>query len=75
MVEFLEVFPDDLSRVPSKWEIHIGIDFMPDTHPISISLYQIAPKELNDIMSQLKDLLDKGFVQPIISPWGAPILF
>ena len=24
---------------------------------------------------QLKDLLDKGFIRPSISPWGAPVLF
>ena len=27
------------------------------------------------LKSQLKDLLDKGFIRPSIYPWGAPILF
>jgi hypothetical protein len=26
-------------------------------------------------MSQLQDMLNKGFIRPSISPWGAPILF
>ena len=30
------------------------------------------PKELKE---QLKDLLDKGFIKPSISPWGALVLF
>ena len=25
--------------------------------------------------AQLKDLLDKGFIRPSISPWDAPVLF
>lgn len=29
-------------------------------------------KELNE---QLQDLLDKGFIRPSSSPWGAPVLF
>ncbi|KAD7477567.1 hypothetical protein E3N88_00703 [Mikania micrantha] len=26
-------------------------------------------------MTQLQDLLDKGFIRPSVSPWGAPVLF
>jgi hypothetical protein len=26
-------------------------------------------------MTQLQELLDKGFIRPSISPWGAPVLF
>ena len=25
--------------------------------------------------AQLQELLDKGFIRPSVSPWGAPILF
>ena len=32
----------------------------------------MAPAELKE---QLKDLLDKGFIRPSVSPWGAPVLF
>ena len=31
--------------------------------------------ELKELKSQLQELLDKGFVRPSISPWGAPVLF
>ena len=33
------------------------------------------PTELKELKEQLKDLLDKGFIRPSISPWGAPVLF
>ena len=44
--EFQDVFPDDLPGVPSTREIDFGIDLEPDTKPISIPLYEIAPAEL-----------------------------
>ena len=31
--------------------------------------------ELKKLKTQLHELLDKGFVQPSVSPWGAPVLF
>ena len=35
----------------------------------------MAPAELKELKAQLKDLLDKGFIRPSISPWGSPVLF
>jgi len=35
----------------------------------------MAPAELKEFKEQLKDLLEKGFIRPSVSPWGAPILF
>ena len=31
--------------------------------------------ELTEIKSQLQELIDKKYIQPSVSPWGAPILF
>ena len=30
---------------------------------------------MKEMMSQLQELLDKGFIRPSTSPWGAPVLF
>ena len=35
----------------------------------------MALAEHKELKEQLKDLLDKGFIRPSISPWGAPVLF
>ncbi|KAH0748577.1 hypothetical protein KY290_027809 [Solanum tuberosum] len=40
-------------------EIDFGIDIIPDTRPISILPYRMAPAELKELKEQLKDLLDK----------------
>ncbi|WMV42148.1 hypothetical protein MTR67_035533 [Solanum verrucosum] len=38
-------------------------------------LIWMALAELKELKEQLKDLIDKGFIRPNISPWGAPVLF
>ena len=35
----------------------------------------MAPAEQKELKTQLQDLLDKGFIRPSVSPWGAPVLF
>ena len=42
---------------------------------ISIPPYRMAPAELKELKAQLKDLLDRGFIRPSISPWGSQVLF
>ncbi|XP_070017380.1 uncharacterized protein [Nicotiana sylvestris] len=73
--EFPDVFPDELPGLPPEREIDFAIDMLPDTQPISIPPYRMAPAELKELKAQLKDLLNKGFIRPITSPWGAPVLF
>ena len=31
--------------------------------------------ELNELKSQLKEMIDKKYIRPSVSPWGAPIIF
>ncbi|XP_009791291.2 uncharacterized protein [Nicotiana sylvestris] len=73
--KFPEVFPEDLPGIPPDREIDFGIDLLPGTKPISIPPYRMAPVELKELKVQLKDLLDKGFIRPSVSPWGALVLF
>ena len=35
----------------------------------------MAPVELNELKLQLKELSEKRFIRPSVSPWGAPMLF
>ncbi|KAL5821813.1 hypothetical protein ACOSQ3_023695 [Xanthoceras sorbifolium] len=35
----------------------------------------MASAELKELKIQLQELLDKGFIRPSVSPWGAPVLF
>ncbi|XP_070029088.1 uncharacterized protein [Nicotiana sylvestris] len=68
--EFPDVFPDELPGIPPDREIDFGIDVMPGMQPISIPQYRMALAELKELKIQLKDLLEKGFIRPSVSPWG-----
>ena len=53
----------------------LAIEIVPGTVPMSKAPYRIAPEELKELKVQLQEILDKGFVQLSVSPWGAPVLF
>ena len=73
--DFLDVFLDDLLGLPPEREINFPIDLVPGTAPISLPPYRMAPAELKELKTQLQELVDRGFIRPSISPWGAPVLF
>ena len=74
-VNFPDVFPEELLGLPPDREIEFCIDVVPGTDPISMPPYRMAPAELKELNEQLKELLDKGFIRPSSSLWGAPVLF
>ena len=37
--------------------------------------HRMSPVEFQELRVQLHELLDKGFLRPSTSPWGAPVLF
>ena len=43
--------------------------------PNSKAPYQMNILELNELKSQLKELIDKKYIRPSVSPWGAPVIF
>ncbi|GJR61004.1 putative reverse transcriptase domain-containing protein [Tanacetum coccineum] len=73
--EFLNVFPRDLPGIPPERQVEFRIDLIPGATPIAKTPYRLAPSEMKELMSQLQELLNKGFILPSSSPWGAPILF
>ena len=72
--EFPDVFPDDLPGLPLDREGEFAIDLVSSTTPISKPPYRMAPLELEELKKQIQELLDKGFIRPSVSPWGARVL-
>lgn len=59
LIEFVDVFPKEF----------------PSAAPIAKASYCLAPPEMQELSSQLQELLGKQFIRPSSSPWGALILF
>ncbi|KAK9136133.1 hypothetical protein Syun_015463 [Stephania yunnanensis] len=73
--DFVDVFPDDLPGLPPKRAVEFIIELLPGTQPIACRPYRMTPAEQEEVRRQLDELLEKGFIHPSMSPWGAPILF
>ncbi|XP_071719004.1 uncharacterized protein [Rutidosis leptorrhynchoides] len=73
--DFPGVFPEDLPGLPPHRQVEFQIDLIPGAAPVARPPYRLAPSELQELSNQLQELLDKGFIRPSSSPWGAPILF
>jgi len=75
--EFKDVFPEDLppGLPPSRFEKDFTIELKPDVKPVVRPLRRLAPVELEELQTQLADLIAKGFVRPSSSNFGASILF
>ena len=81
-----DVFLEELPGLPPQREIEFAINVvpgatpasvtpLPGATPASVAPYRMAPLELKELKLQLQELLEKGFIRPSVSPWGAPVLF
>ncbi|GJZ75728.1 putative reverse transcriptase domain-containing protein [Tanacetum coccineum] len=73
--DLLEVFPEDLPRLPPTRQVEFQIDLVPCPAPVVRAPYRLAPPELQELSTQLQELSDKGFIRPSSLPWGALTLF
>ena len=73
--EYEDVFPNELLGFPPHRDIDFTIELHPSTSPIFMALHRMSPAELQELKVQLEELLDKGFIRPSTSPWGASMLF
>jgi hypothetical protein len=73
--EFPDVFPNELPGIPSDRDIEFVIELKPGTAPIYKTPYMMATLELAELKEHIKELLEKAFIHPSSSLWGAPVIF
>jgi len=73
--DFPDVFPDELLGMPPDRDIEFLIELLPRTAPIAKRPCRMGVNELEELKKQIKELLEKGFIRPSSSPWGAPVIF
>jgi hypothetical protein len=72
--EFEDVFKE-VPGLPPKRDIEFSINLMPRSAPVSKTPYRMSTPELKELQMQLEEILNKGYICPSVSPWGAPVLF
>nr|GEY59706.1 retrotransposon protein, putative, Ty3-gypsy subclass [Tanacetum cinerariifolium] len=65
----------DLPGIPPTRQVEFQIDLIPGAAHVARAPYRLAPSEMKELLDQLKELADKGFIRPNSSPCGAPVLF
>jgi len=72
--EYEDVFPDEILELLPSRDVDFSIDLIPGVGPDSMAPYRMTPAELAKLKKQIEDLLEKKFIRPSASPWGAPVL-
>ena len=66
--EYADVFPEEISGLPPKRELDFTIEMVPGVVPSSKAPCRMNILELNGLKSQLKELIDKKYIRPSVSP-------
>jgi hypothetical protein len=75
LLEFQDVFPNELPGLPPERELDFTIELKPGAEPICKTLYRMTTPKLFELQMQLKELLELGLIRPSVSPWGTPVIF
>ena len=73
--EFSDVFSEEIPGLPAKREFDFTIELILGVLPNSKAPYRMNILEINELKLQLQELIDKNYIRPSVSPWGAPVLF
>ena len=76
VIEFEDVFPDDLPGLPPDREIEFEIELVTRNNPNIKSSILTSPRgNERNWPPNYKTCLTKELYRPSVSPWGAPVLF
>lgn len=68
------MFPVDIPKFPPHRDVYFFIELVVGATPTSKEPYRMSTPELVELKLQLKEMIDKGYIRPSVSPRGAPIL-
>ncbi|GBG87870.1 hypothetical protein CBR_g46170 [Chara braunii] len=75
--EVVAKYPDlfeEPTGVVDREVIH-AIEIIPGSSIPKGRIYRMSPGELDELRRQLKELVEKGWIRPSVSPYGSPVLF
>ena len=63
------------AELPPLRQVNHDIDVEPGCIPPSRPPFRLSQPELDELHSQLNEMLERGFIRPSKSPYGAPVFF
>jgi hypothetical protein len=73
--EYRDVFLEEVLGLTPRRDIDFSIELAPGAVPVSRTPYRMSTPELVELKLQLKEMMEKGYIWPSVSPWGALVLF
>jgi len=73
--EYEDVFQPLPDGLPPQSKVTHKIELADGAKPPYRPPYRMSPLELDELKKQIQGLLDKGWIRPSHSPFGAPVLF
>nr|GEV55980.1 hypothetical protein [Tanacetum cinerariifolium] len=65
--------PNVVTGLPPPRQVEFRIDLVPRAAAVTRAPYRLTPSEMRELSVQLQELLEKGFIHPSSSSWGAPV--
>jgi hypothetical protein len=69
--DFRGMLVHEIPELPPRMEIDFYIDLLLGSTPISKEPYRMSLPELTELKVQLRELFNKEYIRPSVSPWGA----
>ena len=73
--ELKDVSPKEIPGLPPKRDLYFSIKLSLGSVPAYKYPYCMSAPKLVELKLQLQELIEKGYIRPSVSPWGALILF
>nr|GEW02201.1 hypothetical protein [Tanacetum cinerariifolium] len=73
VISYIKAYKYVERGLPPLRQAEFRIDLVPWVAPVVRAPYRLAPSEMKELSVQLQELLEKGFIRPSSSSWGAPI--
>jgi len=73
--EFKDVFLEEVPGLPSNKDTDFTANLVTRETLVSKAPYRMSTPKLVELTMQLQELMDKNYIRPSVSPWGAPVLF
>ena len=73
--EYRNVFLEEVLGLTLRRDIDFSIELAPRAVPMSRTPYRMSTPKLVELKLQLREMMDKGYIRPSVSPWGSPVLF
>jgi hypothetical protein len=73
--EYKDVFLEEVPGLPPRRDIDFSIELVLGAVPMSRPTYRMSTPELVELKLQLKEMWDKGYIRPSVSPWGSLAFF